>query len=84
MGMPDSVHLSPFPVGDPERVREDDYDYPIQENGKMRFNLNLPRAASADELQALVMANPRVHQLCGDRKPKRVVVVPGRIVNLVF
>jgi leucyl-tRNA synthetase len=84
MGMPDSVHLSAFPVGDPERVREDDYDYPIQENGKMRFNLNLPRAASADELQALVMANPRVHQLCGDRKPKRVVVVPGRIVNLVF
>ncbi|MBM3918003.1 MAG: leucine--tRNA ligase [Sphingomonadales bacterium] len=84
MGKPESVHLSAFPEGDPERVREDNYDYPIQENGKMRFNLNLPRAASAEELQALVMANPRVHQLCGERKPKRVVVVPGRIVNLVF
>ena len=84
MGKTGSVHLSSFPEGEPERVREDDYDYPIQENGKMRFNLNLPRDASADELQSMVLANPRVQQLCGERKPRRVVVVPGRIVNLVF
>jgi leucyl-tRNA synthetase len=84
MGMPESVHLSTFPAGDPERVRENDYDYPIQENGKMRFNLNLPIAATAEEIQRLVLDNPRVQELCGGRQPRRVVVVPGRIVNLVF
>jgi leucyl-tRNA synthetase len=84
MGNQGSVHLSSFPVGDPERVREEVYDYPIQENGKMRFNLNLPREASSDELQSMVMTHPRILQLCGERKPKRVIVVPGRIVNLVF
>ena len=84
MGKPESVHLSTFPAGDPERVRETDYNYPIQENGKMRFNLNLPIAATAEEIQRLVLDNPRVQELCGGRQPRRVVVVPGRIVNLVF
>jgi leucyl-tRNA synthetase len=84
MGHGGSVHLSQYPEGDPAHIREDDFDYPIQENGKMRFNLNLPLAASAEELQALVLAHARVQQLCGGRQPRRVVVVPGRIVNLVF
>ena len=84
MGHGRSVHLSQYPEGDPALIREDDFDYPIQENGKMRFNLNLPLAASAEELQALVLAHTRVQQLCGGRQPRRVVVVPGRIVNIVF
>jgi leucyl-tRNA synthetase len=79
-----SVHLSSFPAWEAQYLVDDSFDYPIQENGKMRFNLTMPKQASKEELEQLVLQNERVTQLAAGRHLKKIIVVPGRIVNLVY
>jgi len=84
LGHATSIHIAPFPAFEAKYLVDDSFDYPIQENGKMRFNLTMPIKASKEELEMLVLANDRVIQLLASRDLKRIIVVPGRIVNLVF
>lgn len=79
-----SVHLSSFPTWEEQYLVDDSFDYPIQENGKMRFNLTMPKQATKEELEQLVLHNERVTQLTAGRTLKKIIVVPGRIVNLVY
>lgn len=84
LGNEESVHLSSFPAWEEQYLVDDSFDYPIQENGKMRFNLTMPKQASKEELEQLVLQNERVIQLAAGRNLKKIIVVPGRIVNLVY
>jgi len=56
----------------------------LQINGKLRGALLVPSAASREEIEALAQANETVQSFAGGAAPKKIVVVPGRLVNVVL
>lgn len=83
LGHKESITYAPFPVFNSEYLVESTKEYPISFNGKMRFKLELPLSMGADEIEAAVMAHERTQQQLQGRSPKKVIVVPGKIVNIV-
>ncbi len=83
LGHAASVVLADFPTCDPKYLEDDTYDYPVQENGKMRFTINLPKQGDKSDLEKLAINHEKVKQLLEGKSLKKMVVVPGRIVNLV-
>jgi leucyl-tRNA synthetase len=84
LGYEPSIHTAPFPVWDPKFLEEDLFSYPIQQNGKMRFQIELPSKASAEELTLMAMQHPRILEWLAGRQPSKVIAVPGRILNFVL
>jgi leucyl-tRNA synthetase len=83
LGGEGSVVLAAYPVLKPEFLVKDSVNYPVQFNGKTRFQLELPASATAAEVEAEVMAHEKTAHFLEGRQPKKVIVVPGRIVNVV-
>lgn len=84
LGGQGSVHLASFPTYEERYLVDDTFDYPVQENGKMRFNITLPKQGSKEELEKLAMEDEKMKQFLSTRQLKKIIVVPGRIINLVF
>ena len=84
LGGEGSVHLASFPTYEERYLVDDTFDYPVQENGKMRFNITLPKQGSKEELEKLAMEDEKMKQFLATRSLKKIIVVPGRIINLVF
>ena len=83
MGHDDSIVFQPWPVFDEQYLKEDDFEYPISFNGKMRFKMSLPADWPKEQVQEAVMSHEKtVHYLEG-KDPKKVIVVLKRIVNIV-
>ena len=83
LGGEGSVVLAPYPVLNPEYLVKDSINYPVQFNGKTRFQLEMPASATETEVEAAVMAHEKTAHFLEGRSPKKVIVVPGRIVNVV-
>jgi leucyl-tRNA synthetase len=83
LGNPSSVSRSPFPVADPALLVADTVEYPVQVNGKVRGRITVPADADADSVQALALADERVQAALSGQAPRKVIVVPGRMVNIV-
>jgi len=83
MGHARSITFAQFPVFDPAHLTEDSFSYPISFNGKVRMNLDLPTTLSAAEVEAAVFASEEVQKRLEGATPKKVIVVPKRIVNVV-
>jgi leucyl-tRNA synthetase len=83
LGHDTSVTFAPFPVADPALLVADTVEYPVQVNGKVRGRITVAADASADEVQALALADEKVQAALGGDTPKKVIVVPGRMVNIV-
>ena len=83
LGHPESISEVSFPVFDPSHLIESSKEYPISFNGKMRFKMELPLDMSKEDIEAAVMANPKTIQQLDGRVPKKVIVVPGKIINIV-
>ena len=83
LGHQESISEALFPVFDASHLVESSKEYPISFNGKMRFKMELPLDMSKQEIQAAVMANPKTIQQLAGRIPKKVIVVPGKIINIV-
>ncbi len=77
------VTAAGWPSYDPDQLQADDADYPVQVNGKMRGKLVLPRTLVGTELEAAVRAHPEFVRILGDQTIRKLVVVPGKIVNVV-
>jgi leucyl-tRNA synthetase len=83
LGNKESISKTPFPKFEEKYLIEDVKKYPVSFNGKMRFTLELPIDMSKDEIETVVMSHEKtIHYLDG-RTPKKVIVVPGKIVNIV-
>ncbi len=78
-----SISTAAFPIFNPDFLVEANFAYPVSFNGKMRFSAELPTAMNAQEVQAAVMAMPEAEKWLEGKEPKKVIVVPGRIVNIV-
>ncbi|QJD16769.1 leucine--tRNA ligase [Paracoccus sanguinis] len=74
---------APWPNADPAMLVEDSVTLPIQINGKRRGEIAVPRDMAAAEVEALVLADPAVQKFLNGAAPKKLIVVPGRIVNVV-
>ncbi|PMD97584.1 leucine--tRNA ligase [Siphonobacter sp. BAB-5405] len=81
---PGTVTKQPFPVFNPAYLVENSFDYPIQINGKVRATLTFAADAQPKDIEAEVLANETVLKWLEGKTPKKVVVVPKRIVNVVI
>ncbi len=83
LGHSESISTAPFPKFEEKYLVESTKEYPISFNGKMRFTLELPLDLSKDEIESAVMAHEKTAQYLEGRTPKKVIIVPGKIVNIV-
>ena len=83
LGHQESIATVSFPKFEKKYLVESSKEYPISFNGKMKFTLELSLDLSKDEIEAAVMANEKTQQQLQGRAPKKVIVVPGKIVNIV-
>ena len=83
LGNSDSISTVSFPIFEASHLVESSKNYPISFNGKMRFTLELPLDLSKDDIEAAVMAHEKTIAQLDGRTPKKVIVVPGKIVNIV-
>ena len=83
LGNKESISTASFPKFEEKFLKEDIKKYPISFNGKMRFTLELPLSLSKDEIESVIMSHEKtIHYLEG-KTPKKVIIVPGKIVNIV-
>src|SRR5271156_908270 len=83
LGTPRSLAHGPFPVADPDYLVEDTVEYPVQVNGKVRGRVTVSAGADADTVEAAALADEKVQTFLAGAAPKKVIVVAGRLVNLV-
>tara|TARA_R110002020_G_scaffold303939_3_gene519611 strand:+ start:9098 stop:12196 length:3099 start_codon:yes stop_codon:yes gene_type:complete len=83
LGHKESISTANFPIFDGKYLVESSKEYPISFNGKMRFTMELPLDLSKDEIESAVMAHDKTQFYLEGRTPKKVIIVPGKIVNLV-
>lgn len=79
-----SLTRASFPVFNPDFLVEDAYAYPVSFNGKVRFKAELPLTLSREEVEKLVMEDAQTVKWLEGKAPKKVIVVPGKIVNIVL
>ena len=83
LGHKTSISTAAFPVFDESHLVESSKTYPISFNGKTRFTMDLPLDLSKEDIEKAVIANPKTQDQLQGRVPKKVIVVPGKIVNIV-
>jgi leucyl-tRNA synthetase len=83
LGHGESVVWTGFPEPDPSLLVDDEIEIPVQVGGKVRARVRVAADADATAVEAAALADPVVQASLGGRTPQRVVVVPGRMVNVV-
>jgi leucyl-tRNA synthetase len=83
LGNAREVALADWPVADARLLIADTIQLPVQVNGKLRDQIEVPAGASEDAVRAAALAAPNVRKHLGERAPKKVIVIPGRLVNVV-
>ena len=78
-----SIDFAPFPALNEAYLVEDEIEYPVSFNGKMRFKLSLSAELSKEEIEEIVMKDEKVIQQLDGAKPKKIIVVPKKIINIV-
>ena len=82
-GRQGSVFRSAWPAVDPAALRKEMLEIPVQVNGKLRSRLYMAPDAGKDEMERAALADPKVQEHTGGKPPRKVIVVPGRLVNIV-
>jgi leucyl-tRNA synthetase len=83
LGHSESISTAAFPKFEEKYLVESSKEYPISFNGKMRFTMELPLDLNKDQIESAVMAHEKTIQYLEGRTPKKVIIVPGKIVNIV-
>ena len=84
LGNKESVILATFPVYNDSYTAENTFKYPVSFNGKMRFLLELPLGIPVPEIEKAVLEAPESAKWLEGKAPKKMIVVPGKIVNVVI
>ncbi|MBK1898169.1 leucine--tRNA ligase [Chryseobacterium paridis] len=84
LGHDTSIEFEKFPELVEAFLIEDEIEYPVSVNGKMRFKLSLSAQLSPKEVEDLVISDPKMQQILEGKTPKKIIVVPHRIVNIVI
>ncbi len=83
LGHSESLAHGPFPEADPAELVEDAVEYPIQVKGKVRSRITVAADAPAADIEAAALADPKIVELLAGATPRKVVVVPGKMVSIV-
>jgi leucyl-tRNA synthetase len=83
LGHADSLAYTAFPTADPAPGTAEQLEYPVQVNGKVRARLRLPAETEPTAVQAAALQHPRVVELLAGAAPRKIIVVPGRLVSIV-
>ncbi|QIX52969.1 leucine--tRNA ligase [Rhodococcus sp. DMU1] len=83
LGRTESLAHGPFPVADEKWLVEDTVEYPIQVNGKVRSRITVPADADREAIEAAALADEKIAALLEGAAPRKVIVVPGKMVNVV-
>jgi leucyl-tRNA synthetase len=83
LGHDESLIHEPYPVADPAKLVADTIEIPVQVNGKVRTRLVVAVDADEATLRAAALADDKVIASLGGNEPRKVIVVPGRLVNIV-
>jgi leucyl-tRNA synthetase len=84
LGFQPSVSNAEWPVYIETHTVDDSFAYPISFNGKMRFNLEMPLNIGVPEIEQLVMSADQTQKYLEGKQPKKVIIVPKKIVNIVY
>lgn len=83
LGLNNTITYEPWPQFNEDFLKEDDFEYPVSVNGKMRFKITLPVNMDREEIIRNVLADERAKKWLGPNSPVNIIVVPNRIVNIV-
>jgi len=84
IGEETTIVAAQWPECDEKLLVEDSFKYPVSFNGKTRFTIELPREASQDEIREAVLSAGEAQKWLEGKTPKKVIIVPGRIINIVL
>lgn len=84
IGEETTIVAAQWPEYDEKLLVEDSFKYPVSFNGKTRFTIELPREASQDEIREAVLSADEAQKWLDGKTPKKVIIVPGRIINIVL
>jgi len=83
LGHKDSIHTETWPIFDPKKIETDEMTMAVQINGKVRASLVVGREQNEEEIRAKALAIPEVEKWLVGKEPKKVIVVPGKIISIV-
>ena len=83
LGHTTSIATALFPKYEEKYLAESTKNYPISFNGKTRFTLELPIDMTTEAIEKVVLENPKTIEQMQGRSPKKVIIVPGKIINIV-
>lgn len=84
LGHPDSILNASFPVFKEEYLIENSFEYPVSINGKVRTKMEFPLDMAREEIEKIVLASEVIQKWTEGKAPKKMIVVQGRIINIVF
>jgi leucyl-tRNA synthetase len=83
LGNTESISTASFPIFEPQHLVESSKNYPVSFNGKMRFTMELPLDMTKDDIEKEVLAHQKTQAQLAGRVPKKIIIVPGKIINIV-
>ncbi len=84
LGNTESVTYAPYPVHEDKYLQEDSKEYPVSFNGKVRFKRAFATTMTPAEIEQAILADPQTAEQLQGNTPKKVIVVPNRIINVVM
>ena len=84
LGNAESVTYAPYPIHEEKYLQEDSKEYPVSFNGKVRFKRAFPTDMPIAEIEQAILADPQTTEQLQGKAPKKVIVVPNRIINVVM
>jgi leucyl-tRNA synthetase len=79
-----TISYAKFPIFNASYLVSDTFEYPVSFNGKVRFKLEMPTSATKEEVEKAIFESEKTAHYLEGKEPKKVIVVPGRIVNIVL
>jgi leucyl-tRNA synthetase len=83
LGHDGTLAYEPWPTYDPNLLKADEIEVPVQVNGKLRARLMVPTGIDEATLRESALADPRIQELIAGKQVRKVIVVPGKLVNIV-
>ena len=84
LGNAESVTYAPYPIHEEKYLQEDSKEYPVSFNGKVRFKRAFPTDMPIAEIEQAILADPQTAEQLQGKVPKKIIVVPNRIINVVM
>ena len=84
LGNAESITYAPYPIHEEKYLQEDSKEYPVSFNGKVRFKRAFPTDMPIAEIEQAILADPQTAEQLQGKAPKKIIVVPNRIINVVM